>query len=178
LGCYGDGGAVFTSDSVLAEKIRVILNHGQIKRYHHSTVGMNGRMDSLQAAILSVKLRHFEDELAGRRKVAAKYTDLLKDVIDTPQIEEHNTSSWAQYTVQHSDREKVREALKNQGIPTAVHYPIPLHKQEAFAYLENGDSFSTPVTERISEGVFSLPMHPFLKDEEIEKVASVIRGIK
>jgi len=178
LGCYGDGGAIFTSDSALAEKVRVILNHGQVKRYHHSTVGMNGRMDSLQAAILSVKLRHFDDELAGRRKAAVKYTELLHDSLETPKIAEHNSSTWAQYTVQHPEREKVREILKEQGIPTAVHYPIPLHKQEAFAYLQNGSPKNTPVTERISERVFSLPMHPFLRDEEIEKIASVIRGIK
>lgn len=178
LGGYGDGGAMFTFDSELAKKIRIILNHGQVKRYHHSVVGMNGRMDSLQAAILSVKLRHFEAELAARQSVATKYSDLLEGIVHTPKIAEYNTSTWAQYTVQHDDRERIRGELKNAGIPTAVHYPVPLHKQGAFDNLYAANSISTPVTERISERVFSLPMHPFLKDAEIEHVALTLRGMK
>lgn len=174
LGCYGDGGAIFTGDEQLAEKIRVILNHGQVKRYHHSVIGLNGRMDTLQAAVLSVKLRHFDDELAARQKVAEKYTALLQNVIHTPLVMKDNSSSWAQYTVQHDSRDKIREALQEKSIPTAVHYPIPLHKQEAFSYLDG--HIETPVTEKLSQRVFSLPMHPFLKDEEIEQISAAVKG--
>jgi UDP-2-acetamido-2-deoxy-ribo-hexuluronate aminotransferase len=179
LGCYGDGGAIFTNDSALADTIRVILNHGQTKRYHHSKVGLNGRMDSLQAAVVSVKLRRFREELEMRQEVARKYTERLEDLIHTPVVLPENSSSWAQYTVQHEERDKLRELLQSKGIPTAVHYPIPLHKQEAFAYLRREDTdAATPVTERLSERVFSLPMHPYLKDSEIDRIAETIAPLK
>jgi UDP-2-acetamido-2-deoxy-ribo-hexuluronate aminotransferase len=179
LGCYGDGGAIFTDDSALADTIRVILNHGQTKRYHHSMIGLNGRMDSLQAAVVSVKLRRFTEELKMRQEVARKYTDRLGDIIHTPALLPENTSSWAQYTVQDENREYLREQLQSKGIPTAVHYPIPLHKQEAFAYLRReGTDAATPVTERLSARVFSLPMHPFLKDSEIDRIAETIAHLK
>jgi UDP-2-acetamido-2-deoxy-ribo-hexuluronate aminotransferase len=179
LGCYGDGGAIFTNDSALANTIRVILNHGQTTRYHHSKIGLNGRMDSLQAAVVSVKLRHFKEELEMRQEVARKYTERLEDLIHTPVVLPENSSSWAQYTVQHEERDKLRELLQSKGIPTAVHYPIPLHKQEAFAYLRREDTdAATPVTERLSERVFSLPMHPYLKDSEIDRIAETIAPLK
>jgi UDP-2-acetamido-2-deoxy-ribo-hexuluronate aminotransferase len=136
-------------------------------------------MDSLQAAVVSVKLRHFKEELEMRQEVARKYTERLEDIIHTPVVLPENSSSWAQYTVQHEERDKLRELLQSRGIPTAVHYPIPLHKQEAFAYLRReGVDDATPVTERLSERVFSLPMHPYLKDSEIDRIAETIAPLK
>jgi len=173
LGCYGDGGAIFTSDSNLADKMRIILNHGQSKRYHHSVIGVNGRMDTIQAAVVSVKLKNFDHEIQLRRSVANRYSKLLKGTVEIPVILDHNLSVWAQYTVQHDEREKLRQRLSDAGIPTAVHYPVPLHRQKAFSYLS--DNKSTPVTEKVSERVFSLPMHPFLSEESIEYITAEIQ---
>lgn len=172
LGCYGDGGAVFTQDDHLAGKMRVLLNHGQVKRYHHAVIGFNGRLDALQAGILDVKLKHFNDEITLRNDVAEKYTEQLKDFIQTPVVLDENNSVWAQYTLLVDCRDDLREYLSSQGIPTAVHYPIPLSKQEAFSNLE---SSSNPVTENISAKVISLPMHPFMTDEDITTVTNAIR---
>ena len=174
LGAYGDGGAIFTGKDDLAAKIRMILNHGQSKRYHHKFIGLNGRMDTMQAAVLSVKLKHFDDELKLRRKAAEEYSRLLNGIVDTPQVGEENASVWAQYTIRHEERDLIKEKLGEKGIPTAIHYPIPLHRQEAFAHF-NYSEVSTPVTEKLSRTVMSLPMHPFLKSEEIGKV---VQGIK
>lgn len=174
LGCYGDGGAVFTSDEEAAQKIRTILNHGQTKRYHHSIIGVNSRLDALQAAILTVKLRHFNEEMDKKREVARKYTERLSGSVVTPTVKDHNVSVWAQYTVRTAERDRVTGYLKEKGIPTAVHYPIPLHKQEAFAYLENSDA-DYPVSVQLSGEVFSLPMHPFLTDEEIDLICTTIK---
>lgn len=176
LGCYGDGGAVFTNDERLAEKVRIILNHGQIKRYHHAVIGINGRLDSLQAAILSVKLRHFDIELQQRQAAAEKYTAQLENLVSTPIVMNDRISSWAQYTVQHENRDQIREILGENEIPTAVHYPIPLHEQEAFSHFPDSN-LTAPVTKKLSKQVFSLPMHPFLKDEDIKKIADIMRGI-
>ncbi len=173
LGCYGDGGALFTDDPVLAEKIRMIRNHGQVKRYYHKMVGVNGRMDTLQAAILRVKLRHFDREIDERNRVAETYSQALKGVVDIPTVLAHNRSVWAQYTIRTQDRDALREALAAKDIPTAVHYPMPLPSQEAFADLGQGTDF--PVSNRLSETVVSLPMHPFLSSEEIHYVADTIK---
>jgi UDP-2-acetamido-2-deoxy-ribo-hexuluronate aminotransferase len=189
LGCYGDGGAVFTDDDDLAEIMRMILNHGQEKRYRHAVVGINGRLDSLQAAVLLVKLRYFDEELKARQRAADRYTELLKDVIETPIVHEGRTSVWAQYTVRHSRRDEITAELKEREIPTAVHYPVPLHKQKAFADAENtprpsvgpgteaGLDGSCPVTEKLCSEVFSLPMHPFLTEKEIGAVVGELRKI-
>jgi UDP-2-acetamido-2-deoxy-ribo-hexuluronate aminotransferase len=174
LGCYGDGGAVFTKDKQLASRIRVIMNHGQTERYKHSVIGVNGRMDTLQAAVVSVKLRYFEKEIDLRNKAADLYTKLLKGIIETPEILPENLSVWAQYTVRHDNRESIRKVLSDNGIPTAVHYPIPLHSQQAFAYLNNPGE-SCPVTSRLSNRVFSLPMHPYLSEEEITFITDTIK---
>lgn len=174
LGCYGDGGAVFTSDEGVAQKIRTILNHGQTKRYHHSIVGVNSRLDALQAAILTVKLRHFDDEMDKKREVARKYTERLSGVVVTPTVKDHNVSVWAQYTVRTPERDRVTAYLKEKGIPTAVHYPIPLHRQEAFTHLGNSDE-DYPVSVKLSGEVFSLPMHPFLKDDDIDLICDSIK---
>lgn len=172
LGCYGDGGALFTNDQDLADRMRMILNHGQSRRYEHAVVGINGRLDTLQAAVLSVKLRHFDQELVLRNQVAAQYTSKLKDLATTPQLLSGNTSVWAQYSIRHSNRDRMREVLLQKGIPTAVHYPIPLHKQKAFSYLNVQQNY--PVTSLVSQEIFSLPMHPFLKEEDISYIADAL----
>jgi UDP-2-acetamido-2-deoxy-ribo-hexuluronate aminotransferase len=172
LGCFGDGGAVFTNDDTLAEKMKSLRVHGQSKRYHHQYIGMGGRMDTLQAAVLNVKLRHYEQDLKLRQEVAAKYTQALKDKkIVLPYVTKEATSAWAQYSVRLKNRETVQAKLKEQGIPTAVHYPMPLHLQECFVYLgyKKGDF---PISEMVSCEILSLPMNPYLGDEEIVYIAS------
>jgi len=176
LGCFGDGGAVFTNEDALASDIRCLLNHGQAQRYHHERIGINGRMDSLQAAVLRVKLRHFDAELAARQQVAERYTARLKDVVVTPFIRTGNRSAWAQYTVRVANRDAVCDHLKSKGIPTAVHYPVPLHRQEAFQYLGVGDA-SCPVSCKVSAEVMSLPMHPFLGDGEVDQIVAALRDV-
>lgn len=173
LGAYGDGGAIFTNSDDLAAKIKMILNHGQSQRYHHKVIGLNGRMDTIQAAVLSVKLRHFDDELKLRRKAAEEYSRLLNGIVDIPQVDEKNASVWAQYTIRHEKRDLIKDKLGKKGIPTAIHYPIPLHRQKAFEHLNNNE-VNTPVTEKLSTTVMSLPMHPFLKSEDIRKVVKEI----
>jgi len=174
LGAYGDGGAVFTTSDDLAERIRSLLNHGQVSSYRHRYVGINGRLDSLQAAVLKVKLRHFDDELARRQQAANWYTGELARAVVTPTILPENTCSWAQYTVRHPERERIQEHLKSQGVPTAVHYPLPVHQQEAYAGLGFSDQDLRNAA-AASREVFSLPMHPFLTREEVGYVAAAIR---
>ena len=168
LGCYGDGGALFTNDDELAKVIRQIARHGQDRRYHHIRVGVNSRLDTLQAAILLPKLAIFAEEIELRQLVATNYDRMLKaaGIETTPYIEAHNVSAWAQYTVRVKDRDRVQAKLKERGIPTAVHYPIPLNKQPAVA-----DSHSNlPVGDVVAERVISLPFHPYLSEVDIEKV--------
>jgi len=176
LGCYGDGGAVFTDDDSLAAEIRCLLNHGQSQPYRHARVGINGRMDTLQAAVLRVKLRHLETELAARQRVAERYSAQLSDVAVTPWVKPGHRSVWAQYTIRVANREEVCAHLKSKGIPTAIHYPMPLHRQKAFAYLGVSDQ-SCPVACKISTEVMSLPMHPFLSDAEVDQIASAVREV-
>jgi len=172
LGCYGDGGAIFTNDEELATVLRQIARHGQDRRYHHIRVGVNSRLDTLQAAILLPKLRILPEELQLRRQVAARYTELLQDagVDTTPYIEPHNESAWAQYTIRVSNREEVRARLKDSGIPTAVHYPLPLNRQPAVA----DSTARLPQGDRAAEYVLSLPMHPYLT---IHHVARVVKSV-
>jgi len=163
LGGYGDSGACFTNDDDLAKIMREIRVHGQDKRYHHARIGINGRMDTLQAAILLAKLEIFPQEVEARNSIGEAYTQALKDIVTTPYIEPHNTSVYAQYTIQVDNRDELQQKLKQQGIPTAVHYPIPLNKQPAFAHLEVSDC---SVAEKVAERVVSLPMHPYLTEME------------
>lgn len=168
LGCYGDGGAIFTNDEELAKVIRQIARHGQDRRYHHIRVGVNSRLDTLQAAILLPKLAILDDEMHARQCVAETYTKLLNEagIMTTPFIEAHNKSAWAQYTIQVENRDQVQEKLKTQGIPTAVHYPIPLNKQPAVADV----NAVLPVGDAIAERVMSVPMHPYLAANQITKI--------
>ena len=169
LGCYGDGGAVFTNDNEMAKVIRQIARHGQDRRYHHIRVGVNSRLDTLQAAILLPKLAVLDEELASRQKVAQRYTTLLNKVgiHTTPYVELHNTSAWAQYTVRVQNRDQVQEKLKQAGIPTAVHYPIPLNRQLAVA----STTSQLPVGDQVAAQVMSLPMSPNLEEGDQIKIA-------
>lgn len=175
LGCYGDGGAIFTNDDELAKVIRQIARHGQDRRYHHVRVGMNSRLDTLQAAILLPKLEILDEEMQARQRVAETYTKLFNEagVLTTPFIEMHNQSAWAQYTIQVENRTDVQERLKVHGIPTAVHYPIPLNKQPAVA----DENAVLPVGDAVAERVMSLPMHPYLTVDAQEKIVKVLSSI-
>jgi len=171
LGCYGDGGAVFTNNDDYAEKIKMIRVHGQNKRYHHKYIGMGGRLDTIQAAVLLAKLPHYAKEIEGRNRVANAYTAQLKEVLTTPQVKSDRISVWAQYTVRVSNREQLQQILKEQGIPTAVHYPIPLHLQECFQYL-GGKEGNFPISEKMAKEVMSFPMNPFITNDQIEYIST------
>lgn len=174
LGCYGDGGAIFTNDDDLAVVLRQISRHGQDRRYHHIRVGVNSRLDTLQAAILLPKLEIFPRELEQREQVAQEYARLLADAgIPVPFIEAHNRGAWAQYTVQVVGRDQVQDRLKAAGVPTAVHYPIPLNKQPAVA----DSSVSLPVGDAIAGKVMSLPFHPYLAKADIEQIVSTLKAL-
>ena len=171
LGCFGDGGAVFTNSDELAEKVKMLRVHGQNKRYHHKYIGVGGRMDTLQCAVVNVKLKHYKKDLSLRQEVARKYTQALqnKDLL-IPYQNPDTTSAWAQYSVRVKNRDELQAKLKEKGIPTAVHYPMPLHLQECFEYLgySQGDF---PIAESVSEEIMSLPMNPYLKDNEINYIS-------
>jgi UDP-2-acetamido-2-deoxy-ribo-hexuluronate aminotransferase len=174
LGCYGDGGAIFTNDEELAKVMRQIARHGQDRRYHHIRVGVNSRLDTLQAAILLPKLEVFAEEIALRQRVADLYGEALNNVgIDTtPLIKDGCESVFAQYTIRVQGREAIQEKLKAKGVPTAVHYPIPLNRQPAVA----DATVSLPVGDSIAEQVLSLPMHPYLTSEQIAFIAHAVVG--
>ena len=174
LGAYGDSGACFTNDDLLAEQMRSIRVHGQEGRYHHPIIGLCGRMDSLQAAILLEKMTIFPEEVALRKEIGERYTALLAPLVKTPYIEPFNTSTYAQYTIEVPERERLGSFLKTQGIPTAVHYPCPLHRQPAMAYL-NLPCGRYPESERVSRHVISLPMHPYLERSQQDQIIEVIR---
>lgn len=174
LGAYGDGGACFTNDDGLAEAMLEIRNHGQVARYEHVRLGLNGRLDTIQAAVLLAKLEIFERELLLRNEVAARYRKQLEGVVPTPKIAEGSCSVYAQYTIEVEDREHVVDALREQGIPTAVHYPVPAHLQQAFCGL-GYEAGSFPVAERASGRVLSLPMHPYLSPDDQDRVCDAVR---
>lgn len=168
LGAFGDAGAVFTNDDILAQKIRTTLNHGQKERYRHEFVGINGRLDSIQAAILNVKLKHLDAELAKREQIAQIYNQRLQNAV-LPQVKKGFSSVWAQYSVRVENRDKVIAKLQSKGIPTAIHYPLGLHLQPAFKTL--GYTKGTlPNTELVSEQILSLPMSAFLSEEQQSQV--------
>lgn len=183
LGGYGDGGACFTDDDELAKAFREIRVHGQDRRYNHPRIGINGRLDTLQAAVLLAKLAIFDDEVALRGEIGSRYSVALADKgaawsgdaeagTLVPSILSHNTSVYAQYTVQVDDRDAVQAKLKEAGVPTAVHYPIPLNRQPGYEGLSAGGE--TPVAERCARRVMSLPMHPYLQENEIEQIVEAV----
>jgi UDP-2-acetamido-2-deoxy-ribo-hexuluronate aminotransferase len=176
LGCFGDGGAVFTSDDALAEQMLAIRNHGGLKRHHHTCLGMNGRFDTLQAAVILGKFPHFAWEVKERARIGARYTEALRSVCVTPEVMPGNTHVYAQYTIRVPNRDAVAEKLKGQGIPTAVYYPKCLHEQPVFAHC--GKKFGDlPVSEKVSREVLSLPMSPFLTEGDQDKVINALKAV-
>lgn len=177
LGCFGYGGAVFTNDKRIAEKINSLRLHGKTKRYYHKYIGIGARLDTLQAAILEVKLKHYENDMKRRQDIALKYSSQLLDSnVILPKVKENRTSVWAQYSIRIQKRAEIQEKLKAKGIPTAVHYPIPLHLQECFKYLGYaiGDF---QISEKVSNEIMSLPMNPYLTDDEILYITSELKSI-
>lgn len=175
LGCYGDGGLVTTSCPEMADRLRTLRNHGAAARYHHDLIGFNSRLDEIQAAILRVKLRHIDRFNAGRRRIAHRYDALLAGLpLETPQEGERGEHVYHQYTVLCAARERVMEALAGAGIECAIHYPVPLHRQPAFAAY--GAGLSLPVAESVAERCLSLPIYPEMLDKDVERVAMVVRG--
>ena len=173
LGCYGDGGALFTEDAQLAHDLRQIARHGQARRYHHVRIGVNSRLDTLQAAILLPKLAVLDDELAARQRAAEMYGEALGNHarIRLPTVLPGNANAWAQYTVRVPERDRVAEALKAAGVPTAVHYPLPLAQQPALA---RADAPHLPHSQKAAREVLSLPMHPYLDAATIDHIAEAV----
>jgi UDP-2-acetamido-2-deoxy-ribo-hexuluronate aminotransferase len=173
LGCFGDGGALFSNDDHLTARMRDIRTHGG-KRHHHTLLGMNGRFDTLQAAVVLAKLPHFEAEVEARSRIGARYTELLHDICNTPAVRPGNIHVYAQYTLRVPDREALGAKLKEQGIPTAVYYPKCLHEQPVFAGLgyKLGDF---PEAECASREVISLPMHPFLTEGDQDRIIDAVK---
>jgi UDP-2-acetamido-2-deoxy-ribo-hexuluronate aminotransferase len=174
LGCYGDGGAVFTDDDDLAEVLCSIRVHGQGQhKYENVRIGLNGRLDTLQAAVLLAKLEIFDQEVMARQRVAQQYGEALNHLVEVPYVAQDCTSVWAQYSVLSEHRELLLQKLQKAQIPTAIYYPLPLHLQRAFAHLgyKKGDF---PVSESASQRIFSLPMHPYLGQADQEKIVQAL----
>ena len=177
LGCYGDGGAVFTNDDFLAEKMRMLRVHGQEKRYHHKYIGMGGRLDTMQAAVLLAKLPHYSKELKMRQQVAESYESRLSSCLNIllPKIKAGRSSVWAQYTIRSGDRDALQAKLQNAGVPTAIHYPKPLHLQACFEYLNKKEN-DFPIAEKAALEVLSLPMNPYLREDEISFISEILKA--
>lgn len=176
LGCYGDGGAMFTNDDALAQALREIRVHGQSKRYVHTRIGVGGRMDAIQCAVVLAKLERFEWEIEQRQRVGARYSRLLSELapeLELLSLRPDRTSVYAQYTVRLKDRAKAQQALNAANIPTAVHYPIPIHRQPAYAAMHDGGSL--PVSERLGDEVMSLPMHADLDPTTQDRIVAQVR---
>jgi UDP-2-acetamido-2-deoxy-ribo-hexuluronate aminotransferase len=175
LGCYGDGGALFTNDDALAQKMRAIRTHGCEVRHHHHYIGLNGRLDTIQAAILLVKLRYLSQELKLREQVGSRYTKKLKNDYLTPHSLKENTHVYSQYTIRLKNRDVVSQALEKEGIPTQIYYPKCIHLQPAFQYLGLKEK-SFPVAEQASHEVLSLPMHPWITEKDQDLIVEIIKS--
>ncbi|MCH8187374.1 MAG: DegT/DnrJ/EryC1/StrS aminotransferase family protein [Proteobacteria bacterium] len=176
LGCYGDGGAIFTDDGDLAAILRSLLSHGKgSEKYDNVRIGMNGRLDTIQAAILLEKIGIFDDEVRLRQQVAARYDSGLRDIVEVPALVEGATSVWAQYTLVLDDRDVVAAKLKERGIPTAIYYPRPLHRQTAYQDFPMAPG-GLPVSEELSGRVLSLPMHPYLEAATQDRIIASVRA--
>ncbi|MES2984392.1 MAG: DegT/DnrJ/EryC1/StrS aminotransferase family protein [Pseudomonadota bacterium] len=179
LGCYGDGGAVMTDDKELFDIMESIRVHGKgTEKYDNVRIGLNGRLDTLQAAILIEKLAIFADEIAQRQRVATRYNDGLRDVITTPSVPAGQVSAWAQYTLVCADaaqRSAIQASLKEAGVPTMVYYPKPLHQQTAYKHYPTATGGALPVCEQAAQCVFSLPMHPYLTDATLDYIIDATR---
>ena len=178
LGCYGDGGAIFTSDDRLAAKMRMIANHGQSERYYHSVIGVNSRLDTIQAAILDIKLKHLDEYAAARRNAAAFYDDAFRNIeeLQTPVRAENSTHVFHQYTLQvgGGKRGDLQEHLQKNGVPSMIYYPVPLYRQKAFADSVAPD-FSLPVTEKLCDSVLSLPIHTEMSEDLLEYISKQVK---
>ena len=175
LGCYGDGGALFTQDGKLAQAMREIRSHGEPQRYHHTRIGVGGRMDTLQCAVVLAKLERFDWEIEKRREAGARYDELLRACgpsIRLLKVHEDRTSVYAQYTVLAKDREKLQAGLNAAGIPTAIHYPVPVHRQPA--YEQYGVGRRLPVAEAVAAQVISLPMYADITPELQREIAAAV----
>jgi dTDP-4-amino-4,6-dideoxygalactose transaminase len=179
LGCYGDGGAIFTDDAAFAEVLRSVRVHGQgSDKYDNVRLGLTGRLDTIQAAVLIEKLKIFDDEIAARNKVAERYAQGLGNVVTVPRLAKGHTSVWAQYTIrlpQGTDRDAFAAALKAQGVPTAIYYPKSMHQQTAYKNYPVADG-GLPVSERLSKDVIALPMHPYLDEAAQDRVIAAVRS--
>lgn len=176
LGCYGDGGACYTNDDALALKLQQLRNHGQDRRYHHISIGLNGRMDSMQAAVLLAKLSIFDDEVEKRQQVASWYAENLPETVKPPFIMEGSSSAYALYTIEVDNRDAVQAALNKKGVPTVVHYPMPLYQQPAIADIL--DVIPTmPIVEKAAARVLSLPFHPYMTEDEVKQVCLALSEI-
>jgi dTDP-4-amino-4,6-dideoxygalactose transaminase len=174
LGCYGDGGAIFTNDARRADVLRSIRMHGEGNgKYDIVRIGMNGRLDSLQAAILLAKLAAFPEELEARERLASHYDARLSKTVITPMRQAGRSSAWAQYSILLEDRDRVAAALGEAGIPSAIYYPLPLHLQPAYAEFGDGDA-SLPVSESLSHRILSLPMHPDMEEATADRICDVL----
>lgn len=174
LGCYGDGGAAFTTDADLAERMRQLRNHGQTAPYHHPMLGINGRLDTIQAAVLLAKLEVFDDEIARRERVAARYNEALADHVVVPVLDQRATSVYAQYTIQVEDRDITRSTLDAAGIPSAVYYPVPLNRQPPLY-----SDVAIPESEMVAQRVLSIPMHPYLDTADQDRViANLVSAVR
>lgn len=176
LGCYGDGGAVFTNDESLNKKMSQIRVHGQESRYHHTAIGINGRLDTLQCAILIEKLKRYDWEVARRNEIASRYSESLMELgakCVVPQVKSDRGSVWAQYTVRVQDRDAFAQKMKAKGVPTSVHYPSPLHHQPVYAHLR--DLYELPEAEKAARHVISLPMFPDMTDEQVDYVVKATK---
>jgi dTDP-4-amino-4,6-dideoxygalactose transaminase len=177
LGCYGDGGAIFTDDRELADLLRSLRMHGQgVDKYDNARIGINGRLDTIQAAVLIEKLKIFAGEIDARQTVVRRYNDGLKDVAIVPRVLDGCVSTWAQYTIRVGSgrRDAVAAALKEQGIPTAIYYPKPLHRQTAYRHYPSAGN-GLPVSDAIAQEVLSLPMHPYLASDLQDRIVEATR---
>ena len=175
LGAYGDGGAIFTDDTDLDALLRSIRMHGQgVDKYHNVRIGLNSRLDTMQAAVLLEKLAILEDEIAARNRIARRYSDALADVCEVPEIAAGNVSAWAQYTILIEERERAAKALDGAGIPTAIYYPIPVHRQDGYRHFPAAKG-GLPVSEELAGLVLSLPMHPYLDAADQDRVIAAVR---
>lgn len=180
LGCYGDGGAIFTNSDEWAKALQEIRVHGQSQRYYHTRLGVTGRIDTIQAAILLTKLEIFDDEMKRRQAVAKRYDEALRGVVSTPLVSEHNVSAYAQYTIEIENRDYFQKELEKLGVPTAVHYPFPMYRQpalKAYSVDGKGNPLKLPFSETAAERVVSLPFHPYMSDETIDYIAKAIRKV-
>ena len=174
LGCFGDGGAVFTNNNALAEKIKSLRVHGQTQPYTHKHIGLGARLDNVQAAVLLIKLKSYNDAINMRQAAAERYHKMLDGFIKTPVVKNYNTSVWAQYSIRIPSRDLIKSKLKEQGVPTAVYYPKPLHLQKCFEYL-NYKTGDFPVSEKTAGEIISLPINPYITEIEQEFIVEELK---